>query len=203
MTSTVDRRVDRPDKFEERRRELADAALRALSDLGRARPSLRDVAEPPFGDGVLRYYFRDERELITYCVRRYKAVCARRYDDVVDGAATAPALADGFADAMADTLVADASAHRLWYDLRSRALFEESSRTDVLEIDGLLERMVHRVAARYADLAGGALTGPPDAVYALFDGLFQQALLRHLAGQDRAADDLRDRVRRLLVALVA
>jgi AcrR family transcriptional regulator len=203
MTSTVDRRVDRPDKFEERRRELADAALRTLSELGQARTSLREIAqESAFSDGVLHYYFRDEVELTTYCVRRYKAVCARRYDAVVDAATTAPALADGFADAMADTLVADAAAHRLWYDLRARALFEESFRTDVLEIDGLLERMVHRVAARYADLAGGTLVGPPDAVYALFDGLFQQALLRRIAGQDRAADDLRDRVRRLLVALV-
>ncbi len=203
MTSTVDRRVDRPDKFEERRRELADAALQTLSELGYARTSLRDIAQnSPFSHGVLHYYFRDKVELITYCVRRYKAVCARRYDAVVDAATTAPELVDGFADAMADTLVADAAVHRLWYDLRAQALFEESFRTDVLEIDGLLERMVHRVAARYAELAGGTLAGPPDAVYALFDGLFQQALLRRIAGQDRAADDLRVRVRRLLEALV-
>jgi AcrR family transcriptional regulator len=203
VTSTVDRRVDRPDKFEERRRELADAALQTLSELGYARTSLRDIAQnSPFSHGVLHYYFRDKVELITYCVRRYKAVCARRYDAVVDAATTAPELVDGFADAMADTLVADAAVHRLWYDLRAQALFEESFRTDVLEIDGLLERMVHRVAARYAELAGGTLAGPPDAVYALFDGLFQQALLRRIAGQDRAADDLRVRVRRLLEALV-
>lgn len=204
MTSTVDRRVDRPDKFEERRRELADAALRTLSELGYARTSLREIAQnSPFSHGVLHYYFRDKVELITYCVRRYKALCARRYDEVVDTATTAPGLAAAFAQAMADTLVADAAAHRLWYDLRAQALFEESFRTDVLEIDGLLERMVHRVTTRYAELADGELTGPSDAVYALFDGLFQQALLRHLAGQERAAADLRERVRRLLVALVA
>ncbi len=204
MTSTVERRLDRPDKFEERRRELADAALRRLSGLGSPRASLREIAQDsPFHHGVLHYYFRDEAELVTYCVRRYKAVCARRYDAVVEGAATATALLDAFADALVDTLVVDGTVHRLWYDLRARALFEETFRTDVLEIDGLLERMVHRVAARYAELAGGTLAGPPAAVYALFDGLFQQALLRHLAGQDRAADDLRVRVRRLLVALVA
>lgn len=204
MTSTVDRRVDRPDKFEERRRELADAALQTLSELGYARTSLRDIAQnSPFSHGVLHYYFRDKVELITYCVRRYKAVCARRYDEVVEAATTGPGLAGSFAQAMADTLVADATAHRLWYDLRAQALFEESFRTDVLEIDGLLERMVHRVVTRYAALTGGTPAGPPDAVYALFDGLFQQALLRHLAGQERAADDLRERVRRLMVAVVA
>src|SRR5580765_5133609 len=117
----------RVDKFEERRRELADAALQTLSELGYARTSLREIAQnSAFSHGVLHYYFRDKVDLITYCVRRYKAVCVQRYDEIVAEARSADALALGFADAMAATLVADASMHRLWYDLRSQALFEES-----------------------------------------------------------------------------
>src|SRR5690349_15394605 len=66
MTATV----GRVDKFEERRRELADAALQTLSELGYARTSLREIAQhTSFSHGVLHYYFRDKVELITYCVR--------------------------------------------------------------------------------------------------------------------------------------
>ncbi len=65
-------------------------------------------------------------------MRRYKAVCVQRYDDVVTTAGgTAVQLAAEFAGAMATTLVDDAVLHRLWYDLRSQSLFEESFRADV------------------------------------------------------------------------
>lgn len=199
MTAAV-----RVDKYEERRRELADAALRTLSELGYARTSLREIAkDAPFSHGVLHYYFRDKVELITYCVRRYKAVCVRRYDEVVDGATTADGLAGGFAEAMAATLVADATMHRLWYDLRSQALFEPSFREDVREIDATLQAMIRRVVERWSELAGRAPAVPEDVAYALFDGLFQQALLRQVAGEDEAPDRLRDGVRRLLDLVVA
>ncbi len=195
MTTTV----ERVDKFEERRRELADAALQTLSELGYARTSLREIAQnSSFSHGVLHYYFRDKVELITYCVRRYKAVCVQRYDEVVDGAGTAPELAEGFAGAMAGTLVADASMHRLWYDLRSQALFEDSFRADVAEIDGTLQAMVWRVVSRYAELSGRPVAVPEDTAYALFDGLFQQALLRQVSGLPGAADGLRAGVALLL-----
>jgi hypothetical protein len=39
------------------------------------------------------------------------------------------------------------------------------------------------------------------AAYAVFDGLFQQALIRHLAGNAGAARDLDDNVQRVLVSL--
>lgn len=204
MTSTVDRRVVRPDKFEERRRELADAALQTLSERGYARTSLREIAkDAPFSHGVLHYYFRDKVELITYCVRRYKAVCVRRYDEVVERAGTAEELADGFARAMSATLVADATMHRLWYDLRSQALFEESFRADVQEIDGLLQAMVWRVVGRYAELAGRPPRTPEDTAYAMVDGLFQQALLREIAREAGAAEGLEAAVRLLLDLLVS
>ncbi|MCX6466983.1 MAG: TetR/AcrR family transcriptional regulator [Pseudonocardiales bacterium] len=199
MTAAV-----RVDKFEERRRELADAALRTLAERGYARTSLREIAkESPFSHGVLHYYFRDKVELITYCVRRYKAVCVRRYDEVVEGATTADGLAAGFAEAMAATLVADATMHRLWYDLRSQALFESCFRADVQEIDGTLQAMVWRVVRRWSELSRRAPAVPEDVAYAMFDGLFQQALLRQVAGEPDAPDRLRDGVRRLLDLVAA
>src|SRR3954447_5556018 len=195
--------TERVDKFEERRRELADAALQTLSELGYARTSLREIAQnTSFSHGVLHYYFRDKVELITYCVRRYKAVCVLRYDEVIASATTPDELSHGFADAMAGTLVADASMHRLWYDLRSQSLFEEAFRADVREIDAILEDMIARVVSRYAELSHGCPALEHPVAYAAFDGLFQQALLRRLSGEETAGKRLHADVVRLLELLV-
>jgi AcrR family transcriptional regulator len=205
ITEAAPDRVSRRqvDKFEERRRELADAALHTLSELGYARTSLREIAQnSAFSHGVLHYYFRDKVELITYCVRRYKAVCVQRYDEVVERSRTADGLVTGFADAMADTVVADAQLHRLWYDLRSQALFEESFRDDVLQIDASMQAMIWRVVARYSELLPGEPVLTPEAAYGAFDGVFQHALLRRLAGSADAVDQLRAGVRALLPLVV-
>ena len=76
MGSAVAERLERRvvDKVAQRRSELAAAALKTLSELGYARTSLRDIAaNSEFSHGVLHYYFRDKVDLITYCVREYKA----------------------------------------------------------------------------------------------------------------------------------
>jgi AcrR family transcriptional regulator len=203
-TDSADRIARRQvDKFAARRRELADAALRTLSELGYARTSLREIAQnSAFSHGVLHYYFRDKVDLITHCVRRYKAHCVERYDGIVTGADTPEGLVRGVADGLAATLEQDALMHRLWYDLRTQSLFEESFRADVDEIDGSLERMIWRTVEAYAGLVDAAPTCTPSFAYATVDGLFQQALLRHLAGAPDALDRLRDGVRRQLPTLV-
>ncbi|MDA0160604.1 TetR family transcriptional regulator [Solirubrobacter ginsenosidimutans] len=187
------------DKFEERRRELANAALQTLGELGYARTSLREIAQnSPYSHGVVHYYFADKVELITYCVRQYKASCVQRYDAIVEASRDASELAVAFADALVTTMVEDAPMHRLWYDLRSQALFEASFRADVLEIDAQLEHMIWQVVARHAALRGVEVAMPSPRAYAMFDGLFQQALLHHLAGVDGASEELRAGARQFL-----
>jgi AcrR family transcriptional regulator len=187
------------DKFAERRAELAGAALQTLAELGYARTSLREIAQnSQFSHGVLHYYFSDKEELLTHCVRQYEAACVTRYDEIVAAAASAEELKREFSSAMAETLRADAPMHRLWYDLRNQSLFEESFRTDVLEIDQRREEMIWRVVSRYAELARLAISMPPAAVYAILDGLFQQALLHQLAGRENAVSDLQTNVARIL-----
>jgi AcrR family transcriptional regulator len=199
MASPATRSRRPVDKFEERRRELADAALQTLGELGYARTSLREIAQnSPYSHGVVHYYFADKVELITYCVRQYKASCVTRYDSIVASAVSADGLAEAFADALVATMVDDAPMHRLWYDLRSQALFEASFREDVLEIDAQLEHMIWQVVARFASLRGVAVSMPSSRAYAMFDGLFQQALLRHIAGVEGASDELRTGALQLL-----
>ena len=115
----------RDEKFNARRIELAEAALETLGELGFARTSLREIAQnSAFTHGVFHYYFSDKLDLICCCVRYYKAKCVTRYDEVVASAKTRDELAEGFLAKLATTLHEDARMHRLWYDLRSQAMFE-------------------------------------------------------------------------------
>jgi len=208
VTEVAERNRDRVarrqvDKFAERRAELAAAALQTLAEFGYARTSLRDIAQNSnFSHGVLHYYFSDKIELITYCVRQYKAECVTRYDNIVAAAGSPEELRRGFGAAMAATLRQDARMHRLWYDLRNQSLFEESFLEDVREIDQSLERMIWRIVSKYGDLAGAPLAVSPGLAYAIFDGLFQQALIRYLGGAEAAAGELQANTERVLASLV-
>ncbi|SCX44737.1 transcriptional regulator, TetR family [Klenkia marina] len=195
--------AERVDKVAARRAELAAATLRTLAELGYARTSLREIAQnSEFSHGVLHYYFQDKVDLITHCVREYKAICVTRYDQVVATATTPAQLREGFLEKLAQTLVEEPHMHRLWYDLRNQSMFEPSFRVDVAAIDDSLERMVWRVVSRYADLVGTPPLVTPPVMYALFDGLFQQALLRQLAGDPAAAADLQAGVTAVVAQVV-
>ncbi|MFV0681190.1 TetR/AcrR family transcriptional regulator [Ottowia sp.] len=189
----------RDDKFAARRAELSEAALTTLAALGYARTSLREIAQnSAFSHGVLHYYFSDKVDLIVCSVRQYKARCVTRYDQVTVEAQSYDELLTGFLDGLADTLRREAPMHRLWYDLRAQALFEEAFRGDVMDIDQSLESMIWRVISRFAELTGTSHGLSPRAAYALFDGLFQQALLRHLSGDAQAVPSLQAQARQAI-----
>jgi AcrR family transcriptional regulator len=191
------------DKFAARRAQLANSALQTLSELGYARTSLREIAQnSDFSHGVLHYYFHDKVDLITEGVRQYKAECVTHYDEIVANSRTADELRHGFGEGMAATLSEDASMHRLWYDMRTQSFFEESFRADVLEIDQSLEQMIWRIVSRFSALAERPLTVSSSVAYAIFDGLFQQSLLKHLSGDQSAAAELRANVEHVLAGLL-
>ncbi|QCP55032.1 TetR/AcrR family transcriptional regulator [Trinickia violacea] len=191
------------DKYEARRVELAEAALKALAELGYAKTSLREIAQKSeFTHAVLPYYFEDKLDLIRCSIRHLKAQCATRYDVVTAAAQSSEELMNGFLDKLAETIRDEPQMHCLWYDLRAQALFEEAFRDVVNEIDKSLEDMVWRVVTRYAELGGGQPTITPGAAYALLDGLFQKHLLRHISDDPNAVSDLLDEVRTLLPRLI-
>lgn len=203
-TETAARRGARVpvDKFNARRIELAEAALATLAELGYARTSLREIAQKSdFTHGVLHYYFSDKFDLICCSVRHYKAKCVTRYDQITATAKSRGELLDGFLDKLGETIRTEAHMHRLWYDLRAQALFEDAFRDDVTAIDKSLEDMMWRVVSRYAQLGRKTPAISPEALYALFDGLFQKCLLRHLSGDAQAVPELQAEIRRLLPAM--
>ena len=204
MATTTRARRSPADKHDERRTQLAESALTTLGERGYARTSLREIAtNSQFSHGVVHYSFHDKLELIVYCVRHYKARCVTRYDAVVADATTAEGLLDAFAAKLVETLADEAPMHRLWYDLRSQSMFEESLREAVTEIDATLEAMVWRVVERYAALTGRPTALPSGAAYGVLDGLFQQALLGHLAGDPRSLETIVEQVHGLMPLMLA
>lgn len=192
------------EKHEARRAALAESALRTLGELGYAKSSLREIANnSEFTHGVVHYYFQDKLELIVFCVQEYKKTCVHRYDEAIETATTADELLLAFADKLVDTIVEEAPMHRLWYDLRSQAMFEESLREAVQFIDKTLEDMIWRVVTRYAELAERDVALSSSTAYGLLDGLFQQSLLGWLCEQPDVLDELRTRVRGLMPMLLS
>jgi TetR/AcrR family transcriptional repressor of bet genes len=191
------------DKYDERRRALAESALKTLGELGYARASLREIANnSDFSHGVVHYYFEDKHDLIVYCVREHKSVCVRRYDGVIAESRTPEELVSGFADELLNTLKNDADLHRLWYDVRIQSMFDERLRDVAVEVDGWLEDMVQRIVNRYAELCDAEPAGPPRVQYALLDGLFQQALVAVSQGRPEAVDELREIVHEFMPSTV-
>jgi len=74
---------------------------------------------------------------------------------------------------------------------------EEQLREAVTLIDQTLEDMIWRVVSRYAELAGRTPLMPA-AAYGVLDGLFQQALLAHVAGDAAALPTLVQQVHELM-----
>lgn len=199
-------RYGRPvvDKVGNRRVELAEAALETLAELGYANTSLRDIANnSEFTHGVLHYYFKDKLDLISCAVQHYKATCVTRYDQATVAATTREELVEGIVSKLGETLESDALMHRLWYDLRSQAMFESGFRGDIVEIDTKLESMIWRIGARLSELSGQPVGLSSAALYGLFDGLFQRALLRHLAKDPHAIRDFQKEMRKVLSHLAA
>lgn len=193
MSTPVAERADRASarataKFEARRAELAGSAILTLAETGYANTSLRDIAQnSDFSHGVLHYYFDDKLDLIIYCVRQYKAACVLKYDVVLETSTTADEVKEGFIRLLGETLVEDASFHRLWYDLRAQSLFESGLHKDAVDIDHTLEEMVWRIMTRYSELSGRAIAVEKPVAYAIFDGLFQRALLTLFASDPTTA----------------
>ncbi|MGO2541884.1 MAG: TetR/AcrR family transcriptional regulator [Specibacter sp.] len=191
------------DKFSLRRAELAAAALATLSEFGYARTSLREIAQKSgFSHGVFHYYFRDKVELITYCVREYKSACIAHYEEIAANASSAEQVRLAFAAALAASARDDTAMHRLWYDLRNQSMFGNDFQADVAEVDGSLEEMIWRIVTAYAEFSHADVALSRRAVYAVFDGMFQQTLLGIHTGNNDAVAALQEGVWQVLPRLL-
>jgi AcrR family transcriptional regulator len=191
------------DKFAARRRDLAESALVVIAQQGFANTGLRDISSrTEVSTGILHYYFDSKDDLIAQAIWQYKSECARRYDPILETASAPDELIARFTDELASTLREEAQLHRLWYDLRNQALFEDGFRDTIVAIDGLLADMVWAVVERHAQLRATMPNIDRDTAYALFDGLFLNCLIAYLRGDLDALDQISFRTKNLLAASV-
>jgi hypothetical protein len=82
-------------------------------------------------------------------------------DDVIDALSSALAISN----------IKNTMTHRLWYDIRNQALFDETFRSATAEIEAMLVSMVSHAFAR------SGTTQIIEVQHALLDGFFRWQLL--------------------------
>ena len=203
--STATERAERArvNKFDVRRRELAEAALVAIAEHGFAKTGLRDIsARTELSTGILHYYFEGKDDLIAQAIWQYKSECARRYDPIVETSQTAEELVARFGVEISAAAGALKDMQRPWSDLRKQARSDHGLRDTTVPIDELLTEMVWAVVKRHAELLGRSVTIDRDTTYALFDGIFLNCLIGYMRGDLAALEQIRTRSANLLAASV-
>ncbi|MBZ2168862.1 TetR/AcrR family transcriptional regulator [Marinobacter sp. F4216] len=182
-------------KRQQKKDQIASSALEALQELGYANTSLRDIAEKAnLSLGMLHYYFEDRTELILYCVTAYKTSFTSQLADAISGAEGREQVLDTLTNALANSIADDALIHRLWYDLRSQALFDPAFRPVVKDIERTLIDMVALAASR----SGSNEKTNAEIGYALIDGLFRYQLQNQVTGTPRSRASLAEEMRAAL-----
>jgi AcrR family transcriptional regulator len=186
-------------KRAKRKDELADSAIAALTQLGYARTSLRDIAElSGVAVGTLHYYFEDKVDLITYCVRRYKIGFVADMQSILSQDVAADQLTERFVKGLALSIRRDAETHRLWYDIRSQAMFDPAFHDVVEDIEDGLKSLVSEFLARTNQRSVDA-----GAAYLVLDAAFRFHLQKLLAGDRSAPAKFEEQVTGLLAVMTA
>jgi len=181
----------RGQKFAARRQALAAQATSGLAELGFARASMRELAQHcEISLGVLHYYFDDKDDLVMCCVRQYKDNFIDRYNSIVIDGSSGPELKTRISGALSNSLRESAVMHRLWYDLRTQALFDDRFAASINEIDDCHAALTWKAVIAYAELTESAVIVTPAIVYATADGLFHRALRDLITGDTDAPQRL-------------
>lgn len=189
MPAKLKARVDRKiAKRVMKKQQIAESAIDALVELGYANTSLRDIADKSdMSLGMLHYYFEDRADLIIYCVSQYKAGFVQEIADALDTAQGRDRVVDAFADVLSGSIVNDAQTHRLWYDIRTQAMFDETFRPVVDDIESKLIGIVRSAFVK----AGHSDPENVDLSYALLDGVFRFMMQGQFGSSPRSIDELK------------
>lgn len=182
-------------KRDEKKRQIAESAVAALKELGYANTSLRDIAaKSDLSLGMLHYYFEDRSDLIIYCVTVYKDAFVKDMKQALEVAEGRDAVIAAFSEALVTSIVDDDMPHRLWYDIRTQAMFDETFRPVVADIEAMLMDVVRTAFVK----AGNEAPEPIEIPYALLDGVFRFLMQGQIGGAPRSRDDLTATFRALL-----
>lgn len=182
-----------------KKRQIADSAIEALKELGYANTSLRDIAEKSdLSLGMLHYYFEDKTDLIIYCVEIYKREFVANISEALEKAEGRDQVIDAFSNALVASIYDDGMTHTLWYDIRTQAMFDETFRPIVLEIEEMLIGIVRSAFVR----AGHAEPAQVGIYYALLDGAFRYIMQGQISANPRSREEMVETFRALLSQLL-
>lgn len=182
-TTLADRKSHKVRKRDAKKREIAESSINALKIYGYARTTLRDIAaQTQMPLSSLHYYFEDKDELLVFCVRRYKLKFIELIEHAVSETGDLSEFADAFCEALAQTILDDAELHRLWYDIRNQAMFDETFAPVVEEIEALLIDTLTPVSE---DLE------TRQRIFIRLDGAFRFALQQQISGREQSLSDLK------------
>ncbi len=199
----LENRANRANKFEQRRKELAASALEALAENGYANTSLRDIASKSgFSLGTLHYYFEDKVDLISYCTRVYKLDFIDAFNSLIDAANSLDELIDEFVKFTVQSVADNGETHRLWYDMKSQALFEPEFNDSVSEVDKLLEGIIDNLVAKAREFSGSEISMTVQQCYWVLDGFFQHYLRLHLLGEPSALKEYSQELHKFLSSVL-
>lgn len=180
-THPVQQRLNRPNKFEARRNTLSSAALAVMGEKGYSETSLRDIAShAKVSVGTLHYYFVNKADLLDHCVKQFKREFIRDMIAQFDTAKTFEELSQNFAENMAETLTLHSHEHRIWFDIRTQALFDP----DFIPLRSEMEKELEVAIQGFADTAvrlGATASGlGADTALVLVESLFEKHLFAYI-----------------------
>ena len=182
-------------KRDEKKRQIASSAIEALKELGYANTSLRDIAEKSdMSLGMLHYYFEDRTDLIIYCVSIYKEEFVRNITEALANAEGRDAVIEAFSEGLVQSIFDDEMVHRLWYDIRTQAMFDETFRPAVNDIE---ENLIGIVRSAY-EKAGHVVPETVALSYASLDGVFRYLMQGQIGVHRKSRAELVDIFRALL-----
>lgn len=133
---------------------------------------------------MLHYYFDDKERLLIYCVRLYKEEFVAKMSAVIDTAASPNARAHAFTRALAETIRDDADIHRLWYDIRSQAMFARFAPV-VAEMEAFMQDLLRPFVADHPKSEHDV-----QVLYAQVDGIFRYLLQRWIVEEELGIDEM-------------
>ena len=182
-------------KRDVKKRQIAESAILALKELGYANTSLRDIADKSaMSLGMLHYYFEDRTDLIIYCVSIYKEEFVRNITEALEKAKGRNEVIDAFSKALVASIIDDEMTHRLWYDIRTQAMFDATFQPVVAEIEKKLMDIVRTAFEK----AGHEAVENIELSYALLDGVFRYLMQGQIGESPKTRDELLATFRALL-----
>lgn len=165
-----------------RKDALAESAIEALKKYGYARTSLRDIAkETGQSLGVLHYYFDSKEALLIHCIGLYQDAFMRTVLEATAAETGRAERAKALCAALASAIADQAHLHRLWYDIRGQAMFDQVFGSAVRAVE---DRLIGMMAPFAEDAMAQA------QLYTRLDGAFRYLLQQRLAGAALTPHDM-------------